>query len=293
MVKTKVKKKEPQEVQEKTVTTEKNKEPVDNSSNLMMPLMFLLLIIIIILQVVILLTPTSQQGMTDSSALDDINEKITRVDNFFSQNIEGYESSGAATQELTPDNFPTVDSPDISNRPVLGSDDAPITLVEYSDFGCSYCARFTLQQFPGLQDLIDDGTVKFVYKDFAIREQNAPVSAACVFEELGSDAYKSYQVTAFENYGDYTAENLKQWALDLGIEESTYDECIQRADIQDKIRADYAEAQSLGIGGTPSFVLNDKLIVGACPEQTFRDAVSAELEGTPFYVNDRCEVITA
>ena len=57
------------------------------------------------------------------------------------------------------------------------------------------------------------------------------------------------------------------------------------------VQEDFSEGQQLGVSGTPSVVLNDKLIVGACPAQTFEQAIELELAGTPFFVQE-CQVIS-
>lgn len=297
MVKTKVKKKEPQEVQKKTVTEKTPSESTDvnSNSNLLMPLVLLLLLVVLVLQVVILFSSSESSNDVNLDELSEINEKITRVDNFFSQNIEGY-GSGNAQEELNPEDFPTVQKPTIDNRPMLGEASAPITIVEYSDFECPFCQRFFQTTYPTLKNYVEAGTANLVFKDFplsfhALAEPSA-IASKCVFRELGDEAFFEYHDVLFENQGILSIENFKVWAEELGMDSTVYDECIVDSTIKAQVQADFVEGQQIGVSGTPSVVINDKLVVGACPAQTFEQAIALELEGIPFFVEE-CQVITA
>ena len=295
MVKTKVRKINSDEESHKDYTS-KNSESNSSSSNILILTIIGLLAVIIILLLVVLMTISSHQVTSEGSQLNEINEKVTRLDNFFRNNIPEYEAG--APQELTPDNFPSIQNPTIENRPVKGNLDAPITLVEYSDFGCPFCQRFFEQTYPSLMNYVNDGTANFVYKHFpVVGGENPALASACVFLEEGTEMFYDFHDRIFEEHvinraGITSLSNLREWAIELGANAANYDECMSSTRAQELVQQDFQEAQSIGVTGTPSVAINDKLIVGACPISTFEQAIRLELEGTPFYVRE-CQVITA
>ena len=298
MVKTKVKKKTPEESSssDNRVSRRVSDSSNDSSSSqsVLLPLICLLLIIVVVLQVVALLGSDGSSGSVSSSEIRDIQEKVTRLDTFFQNNIPEY--GAGEPEELSPEDFPVIARPDISNRPTKGLDSAPITIVEYSDFECPFCGRFYQTTYPTLLEYVESGDAKFVFKDFPLSfhrlAEPAAIASKCVFRDLGDDTFYEYHDMIFDNQQQLSEENLKVWALEVGMGSSAYDECIQDESIAAQVQADFGEGQQIGVTGTPSVALNDKLIVGACPAETFDQAIALELESTPFFVEE-CRVITA
>lgn len=294
MVRTKVRKVNSDEMPQKEYSSRDNELKSNNSSILLFTIIGLLAVVIILL-IVVLLTMSSHQTTSDNSLLSEINEKVTRLDNFFQNNIPEYDAG--PPQQLTPDNFPTVPRPSIENRPVKGNLDAPITLVEYSDFGCPFCERFFSQTYPRLMDFVEDGTANFVYKHFpVVGGENPALASACVFLEEGTEMFYEFHDRIFEEHainraGITSLSNLREWAIELGVDATNYDDCMDSTRAQELVQQDFQEAQRVGVTGTPSVVINDKLIVGACPISTFEQAIELELAGTPFFVQE-CQVIT-
>lgn len=289
MVKTKVKKKNPAEAvnsSEKTNILSNNVNNSSSSNSILLGLICLLLLIVVVLQIVDL----SQKS--EDLNLDEINEKVTRLDTFFKNNIPEYQET---PQELDPTDFPKVDKPNIENRPILGSADAKIILVEYSDFECPFCGRFFQTTYPTLKKYVDSGDAALVFKDFPLSfhqlAEPSAIASKCVFKDLGDEKFFEYHDVLFTKQQELSVENFKTWALELGMDEAKYDSCIQDSTIKQMVQEDFAEGQQLGVSGTPSVVLNDKLIVGACPAQTFEQAIELELAGTPFFVQE-CQVIS-
>ena len=296
MVKTKVRKINSEETSsEEFKISNKNNSNQGNSNILLMAIIGLLTVIIILL-IVVIFSISSHQATSESSMLNEINEKVTRLDNFFQNNIPEYEAG--PPEQLTPDNFPTIESPSIENRPLKGNTDAQITLVEYSDFGCPFCQRFFEETYPTLMEFVDDGTANFVYKHFpVVGGENPALSSACVYLEEGTDMFYDFHDKIFEEHardraGITSLSNLREWAIELGVDATSYDECMDSNRAEELVQQDFQEAQSIGVTGTPSVAINDKLIVGACPISTFEQAIALELEGTPYYVNE-CQVITS
>lgn len=303
MVKTKVKKGNVDDSPRESVLSSRSalhsrtqaKEPQNSNVATMLNVVVILLVVVIVLLIISIFSGSTQSQGSDAQVLNDINEKVTRLDNFFRNNIPEYEDAPA--QDLTPDNFPTIQPPSIENRPVKGNLDASITLVEFSDFGCPFCERFFTQTYPRLMEFVDEGTINFVYKHFpVVGGENPAISSACVFLEEGTDMFYDFHDKIFEEHardraGITSLTNLREWAIELGADAASYDECMESGRGEQLVQEDFQTAQSVGVTGTPSVAINDKLIVGACPISTFEQAIALELEGTPFFVQE-CQVIT-
>lgn len=275
-------------------TTSTQKTTNQSSQQTQMTMMVLLLV-----GVVLVLIFTSFSFYTISQ----VNDKVTRMDNFFASNAQGYDSGNTGNTEETGNqgaqqqqggnepqqqqggNEPQqVGEPDISNRPVLGDEDAPVTIVEYSDFECPFCQRFFQDTYPQLKEqYIDTGKAKLVYKDFPLPNihpmaEPAAIAGKCVYRLSDSETFFEYHDTIFNNQGGLSEASLEQWATDLGVSQSEYQSCIENPEVKEQVDADFNEGSEFGISGTPSFVIEGQLLVGAQPISAFQDIIDAELE---------------
>lgn len=220
-----------------------------------------------------------------SSDLGDIGEKIARLDNFFTNNVPGYSDGAVIPQEDTqaPDNQVISDEVDISGEPMIGNKDAKVTIVEFSDYECPFCGRFFQQTYVQIKkEYIDTGKVNLVFKDFPLNfhelAKPASLAANCVFESEGNEKYFEMHDLIFSNQDSLSEKKLKEWAISLGVSESDYDSCIIDPEMSAEIDGDFSQGASLGVSGTPSFVINGELIVGAQPFSVFKKAIDAALE---------------
>lgn len=226
-------------------------------------------------------------------SVSQIDEKVSKIDSFFANNAQGYGDAGtAAGTQGAPDTgsqgtqapgAQEVGTPDITNRPVLGEADAPITIVEYSDFECPFCQRFFLETYPQLKsEYIDTGIAKIVYKDFPLNfhqmAKPSAIASKCVYTLSDSETFYEYHDVIFNNQNVLSDSNLRSWALDVGISGEEYDSCIVDPEIEAMVDADMAEGTRFGISGTPSFVINGNLLVGAQPFAAFEQVIEGELE---------------
>jgi protein-disulfide isomerase len=148
-----------------------------------------------------------------------------------------------------------------SNRPALGADDAPITLVEFTDYQCPFCSRFFTGTLPGLkEEYIDTGKVRLVVKDLPLamhaRARPAAVAAHCAGDQ---DQFWAMHDTLFENNRQLQDENLKQYAQDIGLDTKRFQECLSSDRHDAMIDADVAEANGQGITGTPTFIVAETI----------------------------------
>lgn len=162
----------------------------------------------------------------------------------------------------------------------LGDEDAPVTLVEWSDFQCPFCGRF-FTQTKGLieENYIDTGKVKLVYKHFPLDSIHPLATPAALASECAAeqDKFWEYHDKIFENQASLSAANLKVWAGDLGLDQDQFDGCLDSRKYIDRVTADLREGSAAGVRGTPGFILNGQLISGAQPYSVFQAAFDAAL----------------
>ncbi len=168
----------------------------------------------------------------------------------------------------------------VGDSPVKGNPDAPITIVEFSDYQCPFCAKFYTETLPLIeQNYVASGKVKLVFMDFPLSfhpdAASAAESARCVGELGGNDAYFAMHDLLFENQQDLSEENLKALASSLGYDIS---ECLESGKFSADVQADLAYGQSFGVSGTPAFFINGVRLEGALPYSAFQQVIEAELQ---------------
>ncbi|MBI2451733.1 DsbA family protein [Candidatus Pacearchaeota archaeon] len=173
----------------------------------------------------------------------------------------------------------------IGDAPVLGNPDAPVTIVEFSDFQCPFCGRFYSDALASIKtQYIETGKVKFVYKDFPLvsihpMAQPTAEAARCARAQGGDDAFWKYHDKIFENQAALSTTTLKQWAKDLGY---NIDSCLDSGEMRSVVQQDLAEATAAGGQGTPYIVVisgdgSTIPISGAQPFSVFQQAIEASL----------------
>src|SRR3990172_7919363 len=117
-----------------------------------------------------------------------------------------------------PDTQPSVVKASLDDDAVLGDKNAPVTIIEFSDYQCPYCGRHFSETFPQLKsEYIDTGKVKIVFRDFPLTQihpmaQPSAEAAECVREKGGDEAYWKMHDKIFENQQVLSVDNLKLWA---------------------------------------------------------------------------------
>ncbi len=163
-----------------------------------------------------------------------------------------------------------------------GDKDAPVTIVEFSDFECPFCSRFYKGALPELiSKYVDTGKVKFVYRDFPLsfhaNSKIASMAAECAKDQGGDKAYYLYHNKLYENQQSFGIESFKKWAGEQGLNQAKFDKCLDDEKFKDEVEKDFAEGQSYGVTGTPAFFINGRKISGAQPFSVFETIVEEEL----------------
>ncbi|TGL63418.1 DsbA family protein [Leptospira sarikeiensis] len=168
---------------------------------------------------------------------------------------------------------------DIKGEPTRGSKDAPITIVEFTDFECPFCIKFQATS-KELRKKYGD-KIKWVVKDFPLqfhqKALGAHIAANCVLKQ-GQDKYWNYFDSLFtENRSQETLTPawLTQKAKDLKVDMTSFNACLTDESIQREIQEDVKEAARLGMEGTPSFLINGRMISGALDLETFEALIES------------------
>lgn len=165
----------------------------------------------------------------------------------------------------------------IADDPSFGADDAVITIVEFSDFYCSFCGRFATQTLPQLQANYGD-KIKFVYRDMPIIggqiSVEAAVAANCANEQ---GKFWEFHNLLFANQGARDATARLAFAGELGMDTAAFETCINDQNNVNEVTLDLLDGQGLGISGTPAFYINGRFVSGAQPYETFQLLIDTEL----------------
>lgn len=190
------------------------------------------------------------------------------------------DESGNVELPVIPDNLV------LPNDHFIGKEDAPISLYEYSSFGCSHCADFHLQVLPKIkEEYIDKGLLKLFFVPFPI--DKASMDGALLAECVTDDKYFDFVNVLFKKQRawrlDRNPQNvMKQFALLYGGKAELLDACLHNDDNAREILSNRQNARSqLGIQGTPSFVISvdgkSELIPGYRPFEEFKAIIESKL----------------
>jgi protein-disulfide isomerase len=194
----------------------------------------------------------------------------------------------------------------VDRRPIRGNPDAKVTVVNYDDLECPYCARMHEELFPSTLDHYK-GLVRFVYKDYPLVEihpwaMHAAVDANCLADQ-NNDAYWQFVDYAHSNGHEiegnrddvkHAFNTLDEQARTIGkknnLNESKLNECLAKQD-ESVVRASMREGEKLGIEGTPQlFVDGERVAPGAQPTSAVWDTIDRALKADGITPPQRADV---
>ena len=171
------------------------------------------------------------------------------------------------------------------DNPSLGRQDAPVTIVEFSDYQCPFCRQFVATTLPALKTAyVDSGKVRWVFRDFPLdrihpNARKAAEAARCAGEQ---DKYWPMHDVLFQNQQALAAEQLPDYASRLGLDRAAFDACLASGKYAAVVQKNFTEAAAIGVRGTPSFVIGRTrpdntvqgvLMTGARPLDDFRQEI--------------------
>lgn len=177
---------------------------------------------------------------------------------------------------------------EVEGAPMKGNADAPITILEFSEYECPYCQRHAVQTIPQLQDYIDAGQVKYYFKDYIVHGAGAEMrseAALCVRDQKDDAGYFQMHDLLFGDAfssikdDDNLASNLTTLATDNieGLDATALQACIENKTHADEIATNSALGKEYGVTGTPAFFVNGYFVKGAYPFATFQEIIESEL----------------
>ncbi len=189
-------------------------------------------------------------------------------------------------------NVPSIISVSLDDDPVKGNPNAPITIIEFSDFQCPYCSKFHTQTLPELEkNYIQTGKVKFVYRDLPLASHAnampASIAAECADEQ---GKFWEYHDILFKNQGvwnalssDAASDRFSAFAVELGMNPSSFESCLGSSKIADEVTKDSIDARKYGATGTPTFFIGNEKdgftkLVGAQAFASFAAAIDVQLK---------------
>lgn len=199
------------------------------------------------------------------------------IDAYVDQQKQEYDQKQAEANNPAPK---YVEGDFSDDDPFMGDADAPVTIVEWSDYECPYCKRFyddTLGLI--IDNYVKTGKVKLVYRDFPLSFHATAYPAAllgeCAREQEGDAVYFKIHDKIFED--GFDQEALTAYAVTLGVDEGDLTECITEDRFKEEIYADMDDASAIGISGTPGFVVGTEIISGAMPYSVFEESIEKAL----------------
>ncbi|UCC91443.1 MAG: DsbA family protein [Candidatus Aenigmatarchaeota archaeon] len=164
-----------------------------------------------------------------------------------------------------------------SGDPVIGPEDAKVTIIEAGCFVCPY----TKQAVPVVKQVVSHygDNIRLVYKDFPMSSahpgaQEAAEASHCAHEQ---GKYWEYHDLLFDNQGKTDFEDLLGFAEDLGLDKDQFSECLTSHKYKSKVDSDFREAFEIGVYGTPTFFINDQVVVGPKTFNEFKQIIDSEL----------------
>jgi protein-disulfide isomerase len=162
--------------------------------------------------------------------------------------------------------------------PFLGPEDAPVTIIMFSDFQCVYCQKWYTQT---LQPLLVNypNQIRFVYRDFPLSSIHPAATTTAEAANCAGDQNKFWEFfnevfTSTESLGDQAIQNH---AVAIGLNMDSFNQCLSSHKYQAEVEADFTYAANLGVQSTPTFFVNGLAVVGAQPYSVFSSIVEKEL----------------
>ena len=171
-----------------------------------------------------------------------------------------------------------VDGVDGSHDPVLGSADAPITIVEFSDFECPFCSRFAQETAPALRRQYGE-RIRWIFVNYPLRSihpnaYEAALAGECATEQ---ERFWPFYDAMFSGRHRLSATGYKEAAEAAGLDVDRFQTCYQNADYADEVALDIKEGEKFYILGTPTFYVNGKRMEGAQRPEAFAAVIDSIL----------------
>jgi protein-disulfide isomerase len=169
-----------------------------------------------------------------------------------------------------------VDGVDVTADPVLGPADAPVTIVEFSDFECPFCSRFARQTAPALRRQYGD-EIRWIFVNYPLRSihpnaYEAALAGECAVEQ---GRFWPFYDSMFSGRHRITKAGYEAAAREVGLDMDRFETCYENADYAAEVALDMKEGEKFYILGTPTFYVNGKRMEGAQRPEAFAAVIDS------------------
>ena len=164
----------------------------------------------------------------------------------------------------------------VDDDPYLGPMDAPVTIIEFSDFECPFCKRFRDETLDQLLQTYE-GKIRFVFRDFPVHGESAVKIAEAAECAHDQGKFWEYHDKLLGNQPALDVTSLKSYASDLGLDAAVFNDCLDTGKHTAEVQKDSQDARTLGVKGVPTFFINGVLVEGAQPFSVFQQVIDAAL----------------
>ena len=188
------------------------------------------------------------------------------------------EGSGSGAAEAGPA-FDAADQFGLKGAPLKGAENAIVTIIEYSEFECPFCARVN----PTMKQIFDApeyaGKIRVIFKHNPLPfHKNAQLAAEASLAAHAQGKFWEMHDKLFENQKALTRPDLEKYATEIGLDLVKFKDALDKNTYKDAVAKDLAEAGKAGVKGTPHFLINGKAISGAQPFDAFKTVIDAEIK---------------
>ena len=208
------------------------------------------------------------RGWVDEAAAAGANQRVVQV----APSTATPQAAAAPTAAASPVTL------NVDGRPFRGSEGAPVTIVEFSDFQCTFCKSYVDQTLPLVLSTYGS-RVRYVFWNFPISQLHPQAAKAAEAAMCAGDQGKfwEYHDLLFQNQGALDASSLKSYARNLGMDGGAFDSCLNSGKYTAAVQKDFDEGRADGVTGTPTFFVNGRKLVGAQPFAAFQRVIEDEL----------------
>lgn len=155
-----------------------------------------------------------------------------------------------------------------NGSPIMGNPNAPITILEWGDYQCTFCYKFHQNTLDIIkEDFVKTGEVKIIFKDFPLNGLDSKLAAEATYCAQDQDKYWEYHDELYKNWGGertgwITRESLEKFAMTIDLNLKEFNDCLDNHTYKDRVNTHYQFGKELGIDATPSFlVFNEEKII--------------------------------
>jgi len=211
------------------------------------------------------------------SQLETLQAAVKPAENQTSQaNANGPDSTAADGEIRQVTRYPVPEDGD----PAFGPADAPITIIEFSDFQCPYCQKWHNEVWKKLAAEYPT-QIRLVYRDFPLYSIHPDAASAANAAECANEQNKYWEFhnLLFTGGAGLGEEAYQSYAAAINLNSFSFQQCLDENRYEAEVTADFEYASSIGISSTPTFFVNGVALIGAQPYEVFKEVIDMELAG--------------